>query len=165
MKKIIFLCLFFIFFTISKSYPEIISGGIEIIEKVPQELFGSWAVSAVQIYTNNPQKYKMMPSLDYWNIYKYNDVLTLENPQSGARASVTVKEINNNTISFTRHSKKINADVTESPTITISGENFFGTDKMIIKNYENNTLISTDVIEFTISGKKISGTSTAKLFK
>lgn len=165
MKKIIILLLFFIIFTVLKACAEPISGGISITEKLPNGLFGSWSVSAVQTYTNNPQKYNAMPSLDYWNIYKHNDVLTLENPQSGARASVTVKEVVDNTVSFVRQSKKTNSEVTETPTITILGENFFGTDKMVIKNYKNGALISTDVVEFTIRGRKIGGVSTADLLK
>lgn len=134
-------------------------------DNLPSDLFGSWVVSAVQSYTNNPQKYSSMPSLDYWNIYKHNNVLTLENPHSGAKASVTVKEVINNTVSFTRIAKKVESEVTETPTITILGENFVGTDKMVIKNYKNGVLISTDVVEFTIRGQKIGGISTAKLLK
>ena len=165
MKKFLILCLFFIFFVQLKACSTTILGGVSIIEQVPQELFGSWAVSAVQSYTNNPKKYNSMPSLDYWNIYKHDNVLTLENPQSGARASVKIKEVVNNTVSFTRQAKKTESEVTETPTITILGENFVGTDKMVIKNYKNGVLISTDVVEFTIRGQKIGGISTAKLLK
>lgn len=165
MKKLLFLCLTFLFLTILKVSAEPISGGISITENVPQDLFGSWVVSAVQTYTNNPQKYNALPSIDYWNIYKHNNVLTLENPQSRARASVTINKIKNNSISFTRKSKKIDKEVIETPTITILGENFFGTDKMVIKNYKNGFLVSTDVVEFMINGKKIGGISSRELFK
>ena len=160
MKKFLILCLFFIFFAQLKVCATTILGGVSVIEQVPQELFGSWAVSAVQSYTNNPKKYNSMSSLDYWNIYKHDNVLTLENPQSGARASVKIKEV-----SFTRQSKKTESEVTETPTITILGENFVGTDKMVIKNYKNGSLISTDVVEFMIRGQKISGIPAAKLLK
>ena len=165
MKKFLILCLFFIFFVQLKACSTTILGGVSVIEQVPQELFGSWAVSAVQSYTNNPQKYNLIPSLDYWTIYKYDNVLTLENPQSGARASVKIKEVVNNTVSFTRQSKKTESEVTETPTITILGENFVGTDKMVIKNYKNGSLISTDVVEFMIRGQKIGGVTAAKLLK
>ena len=165
MKKFLKVCLFFIFFVQLKACSTTILGGVSVIEQVPQELFGSWAVSAVQSYTNNPKKYNSMPSLDYWNIYKHDNVLTLENPQSGARASVKIKEVVNNTVSFTRQSKKTESEVTETPTITILGENFVGTDKMVIKNYKNGSLISTDVVEFMIRGQKIGGIPAAKLLK
>lgn len=165
MKKSIFLFIIFMFLSAIEVAAKPIVGGISMTENVPQEMFGSWVVSAVQTYTNNPQKYNAMPSLDYWNIYKHDNVLTLENPQSGARASVTVKEVVDNTVSFVRQSKKTNSEVTETPTITILGENFFGTDKMVIKNYKNGALISTDVVEFTIRGRKIGGVSTVDLLK
>ena len=164
MKNLI-LIISLIFFSANPIFAKVISGGISLTDKLPTEIFGSWKVSAIQTYTNNSNKYRYLPSIEYWNIYKNNNVLTLENPQSGARASVTVKEVVNNTVSFTRESKKVDSEITETPTITIIGENFFGTDKMVIKNYKNGELISTDVVEFTIRGQKTGGVSTAKLLK
>ena len=164
MKNLI-LIISLIFFSANPIFAKVISGGISLTDKLPTEIFGSWKVSAIQTYTNNSNKYRYLPSIEYWNIYKNDNVLTLENPQSGARASVTVKEVVNNTVSFTRESKKVDSEITETPTITIIGENFFGTDKMVIKNYKNGELISTDVVEFTIRGQKTGGVSTAKLLK
>lgn len=164
MKNLI-LIISLIFFSANPIFAKVISGGISLTDKLPTEIFGSWKVSAIQTYTNNSNKYRYLPSIEYWNIYKNDNVLTLENPQSDARASVTVKEVVNNTVSFTRESKKVDSEITETPTITIIGENFFGTDKMVIKNYKNGELISTDVVEFTIRGQKTGGVSTAKLLK
>lgn len=152
MKKLLGFILFFCVQISVLAMP--LSGGISI-DEAPSELYGSWAVSSIQIYTNNPSKYNAPPSIDYWNIYTNSNVITLENPQSNAKASVTIDKIKNNTVTFTRKSKKTDKETVESPTITISGENFWGIDKMMIKNYKNGTLISTDVIEFSIRGRKI----------
>jgi len=146
-----------------KSAGQTIQGGVSMIEQVPRDLFGSWAVYSVQTYTNNPAEYNAPPGVDYWNIYRHADVLTLENPQSNAKASVTLNTVKNNTVTFTRKSSKTNEEIIETPTITINGENFRGTDKMVIKKYKNGALVRTDVVEFKIRGRKIGGASTAKL--
>lgn len=159
MKKLLTLILFFCIHLSVNA--KTLQGGISL-DKVPKVLYGSWIVSSIQIYTNN-SKYNAPPSIDYWNIYRSSDVLTLENPQSNARASITIDEIKNNTITFTRISKKEDKETIETPTITIRGENFYGKDKMLIKKYKNNTLIDTDVIEFSIRGRKIGGNPVSKL--
>ena len=153
--------LFFIFMPV-KSSAQTIRGGISMIEQIPHELFGSWAVSSIQTYSSSP-KYSALPSVDYWNIYRYFDVLTLENPQTNAKASVTLDSVKNNTVTFTRKSSKNNEEIIETPTITIEGENFWGNDKMVIKKYKNGALVSTNVVEFSIRGRKIGGASTEKL--
>ena len=165
MKKFILLFLIFILFSATEGFSEPITGGISITDNIPQDLYGSWSVIAVQTYTNNPKKYDSMPCVEYWNIYRHANVLTLENPQSGANASVTVKEIKNNQITFTRQTNKQNREITETPTIVILGENFIGTDKMLIKNYKDGALVSTDVVEFMIQGRKIGGKTVESLLK
>lgn len=163
-KSVLFYILFLtLFFTPSlKSHAEALQGGVSILENLPSDLYGSWIVSSIQTYTNNSDL-KSLPGIDYWNIYRHADVLTLENPQTNARASVTVTSVKNNTVTFTRKAEKENEETTETPTITINGENFWGTDKMVMKKYKNGTLIRTDVVEFMIRGRKIGGESTQAL--
>lgn len=165
MKKHFILIMLNILFSLTiplKSTSQTIQGGVSVLEQVPQALYGSWSVTSVQVYTSNPE-YFALPNVDYWNIYRHADVLTLENPQTNASASVTLNTVKNNTITFTRKSSKKESEITETPTITIDGENFWGTDKMIIKKYKNTTLLKTDVVEYTIRGRKTGGISTAKL--
>lgn len=163
-KGFILISVVFLFFVSMpvKASAQTIQGGVSMIEQIPRDLFGSWTVSSIQTYTNNP-KYSAPFGVDYWNIYRHADVLTLENPQTNAKASVTLDSVKNNTVTFTRKSSKPNEETTETPTITIDGENFWGTDKMVIKKYKNGALVSTDVVEFSIRGRKIGGASTAKL--
>ncbi len=132
------------------------------MDNLPKELFGSWVVASIQTYTNN-RELVAPPSIDYWNIYRSGNVLTLENPQTGAKASVTLDAVKQNTVSFTRKKKTPTEEVTETPTITISGENFAGKDKMLVKKYKNNVLVKTDVVEFFISGRKVGGDAVSEL--
>ena len=133
-----------------------------MLDRLPNGLYGSWEVVSIQTYTNN-KKLSAPIGIDYWNIYRTNDVLTLENPQTNAKASVEVQAVKNNQITFIRTAKKENEDVIETPTITIVGEDFWGTDKMVMKKYKDGSLIRTDVVEFTIRGRKIGGQSTKEL--
>ena len=141
---------------------EPLKGGVSILDSLPAELYGSWQVSSVLTYTSDKSLFPM-PGIDFWNIYRSGNVLTLENPLTSARASVEVSSVENNTVTFNRRAKNKNEETVESPTITIVGENFWGTDKMIIKKYENGTLVKTNMVEFTIIGKKIGGQSIKEL--
>ncbi len=149
---------------LNKVQGQTIQGGISMLEKVPLGLYGVWSVTSIQTYTNDSE-YLAPLGIDYWNIYRENDVLTLENPKTGAIASVTLNEVKNNTVKFTRKSLKNNEETIETPTITIEEEDFWGTDKIVVKKYKNDILVKTSVIKFTIMGKKVGGTSTEKLLR
>ena len=103
-------------------------------------------------------------STDYWNLSKEDDVITLSNPVSGAIASVTVEEVKNNQITFTRRKTDRNENVTETPTLTLNGENFSGTDKIVIEKYQYGEKISEDIVIYKITAKKISGNSAKSIF-
>ena len=158
-KKII---LSLIFFCTNSSYCQVLTGNISLIENIPQELYGSWEVFSYQTYSNNIFRI-VPPGIDYWNLYRNNNVLTLENPQTNARASVSINEVNNNTIKFTRHTKTAEEEAIETPSITLDGENFWGTDKLVTKHFKNGILIRTDVVELNIIGKKLAGPPANKL--
>lgn len=132
------------------------------MDNLPTGLFGSWEVASIQTYTNNAAL-TAPPSIDYWNIYRNGDVLTLENPKTGAKASVTLNTVKENTVTFTRKKITQSEEVTETPTITILGENFTGKDRMVIKKYKNNVPVKTSVVEFFIAGKKTGGNSVTEL--
>ncbi len=164
MKKLILLCLISTLILIN--YPvsaQVIKGEVSILEKIPQGLYGSWIVHGVPIYSNTNSF--SAPSVDYWNIYRNNDVITLENPETNARASVTIDTVNNNTIKFTRKSDTTEEKTIETPTITINGENFWGTDKIVIKKYKDNKQIKTEITLFSIKGIKIGGNSSSEILK
>ena len=142
--------------------PELITGSVSLLENVPQGFFGTWKVIAVQVYSNNPFLFNSM-SVEYWKLEKRNNNLILTNPESGATAAVTLDEVNNNTIKFRRTSDTPFEKVEEIPEITLNGENFFGTDTIVINKYKNDTFIGKEMVKFKLKGIKQSGASVTEL--
>lgn len=114
-------------------------------------------------YTNNKDMFNEVTT-DFWNLSKVGDVITLTNPVSGAEASVTVEDVKGNQIKFTHVTQNKNAKMTESPTLTLNGENFYGTDKIVIEKYKYGEKVSSDVVIYKIKAQKISGNSAQSIF-
>lgn len=161
MKKLIVI-LISLFLIPSFALAMVIKGGVELSSQVPKGFFGTWQVTSVQTYTNNDKLFTGTSS-DFWNLSKVNDVITLSNPVSGALASVSMDEVDGNKIKFTRTSSSKSEKVRETPTLTLEGENFYGTDKIIIEKYKFGELVSTDIVEYKITGKKVSGDSASAM--
>ena len=156
MKKI-FLTIIIIFnliLPIQASQNMMLKAGISLTSQVPNELYGLWEVKSIMTYTNNPEMFNKI-SVDYWNISKSNDVITLSNPFSGAITSVTVEDVHDNEMKFKYITKNKKATMTEMPTIILNGEKFHGTDKIILEKYENDKKISEDIVIYKISATKI----------
>lgn len=166
MKRLCLIILSFICLSVPVTAQEIqsavIKGGVSLTNKVPDGFFATWRVTSIQTYTNNPSLFTGESS-DYWNLSRSNDVITLSNPVSGAEASVTVEDVKANTVKFTRKREDSNEKVTETPTLTLNGENFSGTDKIVIEKYKYGELVRTDVVEYKINAVKVSGSSANKI--
>ena len=132
--------------------------GISLSDQVPKGFFGHWEVLSVMNTSNNPNIFNET-SKDFWNLSKIGDVITLSNPISGAEASVTIEEVNGNEITFTHVIEGKNAKMIETPTLKLEGENFSGTDKIVLERYKYGKKISQDVVIYKITAKKISGSS------
>ena len=141
----------------------VLKGGVSLSDKVPKGFFGTWKIKSVMTYSNNKKIFNEQTT-DYWNLSKDGDVITLSNPVSGAEASVTVEDVQGNQIKFTHISEDNNAKMTETPTLTLSGENFHGTDKIVIDKFKNGKKISTDIVIYDISAQKITGSDILDLF-
>lgn len=162
MKRIL-LIIFLLVTVVMPVYCEsVIRGGVSMSDRVPGGFFGTWKVTSVQTYTNNPMLFTER-STDYWNLSKEGDVITLSNPVSGAVASVTVNEVRGDSITFTRKKKDRNENVTETPTLTLKGEKFFGTDRIVIDKYRYGELVSTDIVEYRIDAVRVSGDGAEKI--
>lgn len=169
MKKIIVLFLIFLFWLPAQSDKRVMAetmmlqAGVSMSDMVPKGFFGSWEIKSVMTYSNNKKIFNEV-STDYWNLSKTDDVITLSNPMSGAEASVTVEDVKGNQIKFTHVTKSRNAKMTETPTLTLNGENFSGTDKIVIEKYKYGEKISTDVVIYKITAQKLSGNSAKAIF-
>ncbi len=135
-----------------------LKAGVSLSNQVPKGFFGSWQIKSTMTYSNNKEIFNE-ESTDYWNLSKVGDVITLSNPLSGAEASVTVEEVKGNQIKFTHITEGKNAKMIETPTLTLNGENFSGTDKIVLEKYKYGEKISTDVVIYKINAKKLSGSS------
>lgn len=165
MKKILFLLFLTLILTFQQAFAQKpLEASISLVDKLPPEFFGTWHVVSIQKYCSNPLL-NTPYSVDIWNISRLGNVITLTNPQTGATASVKIDEVNGNSIKFTRIANSNDEHVVETPNITINGENFVGTDKIVIENYKFGEHASTDVWLFNVKAKKISGASTKDLLK
>ena len=137
--------------------------GISLSAQVPNGFFGSWEITSTMQYSNNPSVFNEK-SIDYWNLSKHGDVITLSNPMSGAEASVTIEEVNGNKITFTHITQNKTAKMTEKPTLMLNGEIFSGTDKIVLEKFKYGEKISEDIVIYKITAKKLSGDSALSIF-
>lgn len=164
MKKIALLIMLICLALTPSRADEVLRGGVSLASQVPQGFFGKWKVNSELVHTTSMEFFAPY-SIDQWTMMRSGDTITLENPESGAIASVTVNQVKGNTITFTRTKKDQYEEMTETPTITLVGENFYGTDKITIKKYKYNTLVKQDVVEFIVRGEKLYGSPVTKIVR
>lgn len=159
MKKIILslICLLFL-----SSYAIGLKGGVSE-EYIPKGFFGSWAVISKLDSSNNPTIFNY-ESRDIWTLSGYDNVLILENQQSGARSEIVIKEksTDGKTLTFKRE-KTVSPNSAktiykETVSFKLMGANFSGIDEFIVERYDsNNKLIKKDIATYHIAGVRISG--------
>ena len=76
----------------------VLEAGISV-EEVPKSLFGTWQIRAKLDTTNSYRTFKPQ-SVDMWSLSRQGDILTLDNPFSGAKAEVSIKTVEGNLIVF-----------------------------------------------------------------
>lgn len=165
MKKLYRKILLILFTTIlsTTAFATTLKTGISLSDQVPSGFFGSWEITSTIQYSNNPNLFNEK-SVDYWNLSKKGDVITLANPMSGAEASVTIDDVNGDKITFTHVTKNKTAKMTEKPTLTLNGEIFSGTDKIILEKFKYGEKISEDIAIYKITARKLSGDSALLIF-
>lgn len=151
--------------TMEKPVGRTFSAGVALSKELPAGFYGRWSVTGRIIDTNNPYRFKERTS-DIWILEKNNDIITLTNPVTTASASITVNEVRGYTAKFTRQEVASRKKETETPIITIdsAGNNFFGTNTLIIEKYRNGVLVHTDMVKYELTGMKISGPPIKELF-
>jgi hypothetical protein len=156
MKKIFTLFVFFIF--AQSVQATVIEAGVSI-EHVPKALFGSWRVNAKLDKTNSPASFRPQ-SIDFWNLSRIDNTITLENPFSGANAEISVQTVEGNLIVF---SKKLpyqgNKVLTDTVTLRIDENKFSGINTLKLESFSliDNHLIKSETATYHITGEKISG--------
>ncbi len=142
--------------TISPALSQVIEGTVAMTDKVPTEFFGDWKVTAICTKSTNKQLFDNS-SVDLWTLKRQGDIITLMNPLSGARAEIAVSEVKGKTVKFEKKSYYPDEESTETPILTIQGDNFTGVDRISIKTFKDGKLIKEDYVEYQVRGTKISG--------
>ena len=164
MKKAIFVILVLIFNTLFAS-AEKLKGGT-VYDIVPRGFFGTWHVVSKMQSSNNPKIFNKL-SVDIWNLSAMGNVLILENAMTGAKSSIQMQPnkgaYDGKTLKFQRIKEEKEGRYKyiqrESPEFVLDGNVFRGYDTYIIEKYEDNKLISKDVVKYIVIGQKISGES------
>ena len=165
MRKIFLIFTLLLSFLFFNQFAEarVIEGGVTVTDRVPTGFFGTWRVIAARVNTTNPQMFAPY-STEIWNLSKSGDVITLENPVSGAQASITVKDATDDTFTFQRVTGDSSEKVTETATLTLSGDSFYGYDTMAVRYYKNGKLLKEENVKYKLKATKISGENIRKIF-
>jgi hypothetical protein len=159
-QKILLVIILNIFFFISSAQSYTLKAGISI-DKVPKELYGSWRVKSKLLSCNNDSLFNQS-SVDIWNLSKAKNVITLDNPFSGAHAFIIVDEVKNNLIKFKKISNYDNSQkLTDTVELILDKNTFTGINKLKIDTISqiDNHVIKSDIATYKLSGEKISGDS------
>lgn len=143
---------------------EVLRGGA-VYDEIPKGFFGVWHVTSKMESSNNPSAFNKL-SVDIWNLSGYGNVLILENSITGAKSSIQVeprKSYDGKSLKFTRVKEektgRYKTVQKETPEFVLDGDIFRGFDTYIIEKYEDNKLISKDIVKYKVVGQKISGES------
>ena len=135
----------------------VLKAGVSI-DKVPKELYGTWRVSSKRVSTSDEGLFKEN-TVDLWNLSRAGNVITLDNPFSGAHASISVNEVSDKAIKFEKvgawdNSQKL-TDVVE---LTLGKETFTGVNYLKLDTLDANGHITESAkATYKLTGEKISG--------
>ena len=158
MKKLFFI-IFFLILCIPTN-AEILEAGISI-EDVPQALFGLWRVNAKLDDTNSYSTFKPQ-SVDFWNLSKIGDSIKLENPNSGAKAEISVKTVEGNLIVFQKKANySTNKTLTDTVHLRLEKDKFSGINTLKLETFSlvDGHLMKSETAQYIIKGEKLSGDS------
>ncbi len=157
-KKI--LVLLFLFVGIS-TCAQTLKTGISKVDRVPNSFYGNWRVVA-KIDKQSPNSVNFRPqTVDFWNLSRNGNVINLNNPFTGASASVTVDYVEGNIIRFTKVGEYDNKKLTDTVDLKLSGDTFTGINSLTLETFStyDNSLIKKDTALYILKGEKISGSS------
>ncbi len=143
---------------------EVIQAGISKIDMLPDTFFGTWRVVAKVEKTSGKTHFKENTT-DIWNLSRQGDVINLNNPFTGASASVKLDYVEGNVIRFTKTGKyDSNVVLVDTVDLKLQGDTFTGTNYLSLETFSDidNSLIRKDTAVYNLTGEKISGASITK---
>lgn len=157
LKSLVIIFLLFIGISVSA---ETLKAGVSI-DKVPNAFYGSWRVVAKVSKQSGSVNFKPQ-TVDFWNLSRMGDVINLNNPFTGAEASVKVDYVEGNMIRFTKTGRyDVNKILTDTVDLKLSGDTFTGINSLVLETYSqiDGSLVKTDTAIYVLRGEKISGVS------
>lgn len=140
---------------------ETLSAGVSKVEMVPNSFYGSWRVIAKIDKQSANGVYFKPQTVDLWNLSRNANVINLNNPFTGASASVTVDYVDGNIIRFTKTGEYDNKKLTDTVDLKLNGDTFTGINSITLETFStfDNSLIKKDTAMYVLRGEKISGSS------
>lgn len=134
--------------------------GISIIDRIPDMLYGTWRISSTRIITNSNATFKTS-TVDLWNLSRTQNVLTLENPFTGAKASVEINEVNGKLIKFKKIGDFDGKKLTDVVELKLGTDRFEGTNTLTLETIseQDKTVIKTENATYKLVGEKIAGSA------
>jgi hypothetical protein len=75
-----------------------------------------------------------------------------------------VDDVKGKTVKFEKKTVYPDEVSTETPILTLQGDNFTGVDKINIKTYKDGKLIKEDYVEYQVKGTKMTGAPLTGIF-
>ena len=140
---------------------ETLTAGVSKVEMVPNSFYGSWRVIAKIDKQSSNGVYFKPQTVDMWNLSREGDVINLNNPFTGASASVTVDYVDGNIIRFTKTGEYDNKKLTDTVDLKLNGDTFTGINSLMLETFSirDKSLIKKDTAMYVLKGEKISGSS------
>ncbi len=136
----------------------VLKTGISLDEMVPDIFFGTWRINSKLLETNAKGSFKNN-TVDLWNISKSNSVITLDNPFSGAKASISLKEVVGNKVVFEKEGRYDNKILSDTVELYLDGDSFNGFNYLVLKTVSDvdGRIMDTQTAKYSLYGDKISG--------
>lgn len=140
---------------------ETFKAGVSKVGAVPNSFYGSWRVVA-KLDKQSGSVYFKPQAVDFWNLSRSGDVINLNNPFTGASATVKLDYVEGNLIRFTKSGDYDgNKKLTDTVDLKLVGSTFTGLNYLTLEtySYKDKSLIRKDTAVYILQGEKISGMS------
>lgn len=136
----------------------VLEAGISLDEMVPDALFGTWRINS-NLQETNARGFFKQNNVDLWNISRNNSVITLDNPFSGAKASISIKEVEGNKIVFEKEGRYDNKILGDKVELYLDGDKFNGENYLTLTTVSeiDGRIMETQTAKYSLIGVKISG--------
>lgn len=156
---LIFILSFILFAPVVYAGEELVlKSGISLDEMVPDALFGTWRINS-HLQETNAKGFFKPNNVDLWNISRSNSVITLDNPFSGAKASISVKEVEGNKVVFEKEGRYDNKILSDKVELYLDGDKFKGVNYLTLTTVSeiDGRIMDSQTAQYTLYGDRVAG--------